>query len=122
VTEVRPHRGLFLARLARITTLDALLPWMQSRVDVDRADLPSLGEGEIYHFEAIGLEVRTVSGETVGTIVEIMALPANDVWVVRGSDEHGRELLVPAVGTIIREIDLGKRIAVIDPPTGLFDD
>ena len=72
----------------------------------------------------LGIEVRTPDGRRVGTLVEVTAMPANDLWVVRSDpDESGavREHLVPAVAPILSSIDLRARVAVIDPPPGLLE-
>lgn len=53
-----------------------------------------------------------------------MALPAQDVWVIRGhgrSDGKPREILLPAVEPVVREIDLTARVALVDPPPGLLE-
>jgi 16S rRNA processing protein RimM len=91
---------------------------------VDAESLPAAGEEEIYHFEALGLEVRTTAGEVVGEVVEVMPLAANDVWVVRRparSAGRASEVLIPVVGSVVTEIDLPRRVAVIDPLPGLLD-
>ena len=125
VTECRPHRGLFLMRFEGIDSLDALEPWIGSSIVIERADLPELADDELYHHEAIGIEVRTVDGSLVGRIVEVMALPANDVWVVRGAarapGEPEREWLIPAVAPIVQRVDLRDGVAVIDPIPGLLE-
>ncbi|GIW16550.1 MAG: ribosome maturation factor RimM [Tepidiforma sp.] len=70
-------------------------------------------------YELIGLEVVTASGESLGTIVEVLQPGANDVYVVHG--ERG-EILVPAIGQVVREINLGARRVVITPLPGMLDE
>lgn len=51
-------------------------------------------------------------------------MPAQDVWVIHGRAEAGgrpREILLPAVEPVLREIDLAGRVAIVDPPPGLID-
>lgn len=113
---------MFLLGLEGIGSLNDLEPWLRSEVLIPTSAIPDPGEGELYHFEAIGLTVRTTDGATVGRVVEVMPLPASDLWVVESSpDGVGREILIPVVGAIVKEIDLGERVAVIDPPRGLLD-
>jgi len=50
-----------------------------------------------------------------------MPLPANDVWVVEAGSP-AREVLIPVVGEIVKEVDLREGIARIDPPRGLLDE
>lgn len=127
VRECRPHQGLFLIRFEGIDSLDDLEPWIGGQIEVDRHVLPAPEEGEVYHHEVVGIEVRTTGGEPIGVVVEVMALPANDVWVVRdpagaGADgKAAREWLIPAVAPIVTRIDLRERFALIDPIPGLLD-
>ena len=124
IRENRRHKGHFLLGFDGIDSLNALEPWIGSSVEADAALVPAAGAGEVYHFEVVGLEVRTVAGETLGTVSEVLAMPAQDVWVIHGRTEAGsrpREILLPAVEPVLREIDLAGRVAIVDPPPGLVD-
>lgn len=125
VIECRPHRGLFLLRFEGIESLDDLEPWIGGALEIEAAALPELAADELYHHEAIGIEVQTLDGSAIGRIVEVMALPANDVWVVRGAGrspgEAEHEWLIPAVAPIVQRIDLRGGVAVIDPIPGLLE-
>ena len=123
VRENRRHKGLFLLGLEGIDSLNDLEPWIGSSVEADADAIPEAGSGEVYHFEVVGLEVRTVAGETLGTVDEVMSLPAQDVWVIHGTGPDGkpREILLPAVDPVVREIDLSARVAIVDPPPGLVE-
>lgn len=103
--------------LADIESLNALQPWVGCEVRIERDGLPEAGDTGIYHWEAIGLEVRTKQGQLVGRIEEIQSMPANDLWIVRLGD---RESLIPVVEPIVVEIDMPGRTATIDPPEGLI--
>jgi 16S rRNA processing protein RimM len=123
IGENRRHKGMFLLGLDGIDSLNALEPWIGSIVEADADSVPAPAAGEVYHFEVIGLEVRTRSGERIGEIVEVLSMPAQDVWVVQAGapGERPREILVPAVEPVVVEIDLAARIAIVDPPPGLVD-
>jgi len=124
IVECRPHKGVYLVGFEGIDSLDALQPWIGSAIEIPVADLPPPGEGEIYHHEAIGLEVRTTDGRRVGTVAGVETMPGNDCWVVRtdpDAEGHTRDCLVPAVAPILSHVDLRARVAVIDPPQGLLD-
>ena len=61
--------------------------------------------------DLMGLEVRSPSGDALGVVVEILRAGSTDVLVVRG--DRG-ELLLPALGSVVREVDLdaGRIVAV----------
>ena len=65
-------------------------------------ELRPLGEGEYYHFQILGLEVRTTTGEVLGRVEQIISTGSNDVFVVRGP--RG-EVLIPAVDDVVKSVD-----------------
>jgi 16S rRNA processing protein RimM len=71
-----------------------------------------LVEGRFYHHQLVGLSVQTGSGQTLGTIEEVLERPANDVWVSReGPVEH----LIPATRDAVIEVNLeARRVIVAD--------
>ena len=75
------------------------------------------GEDTYYHYQLIGLLVVTTSGEELGEITDIVTTGANEVFVVRGPR---RELLIPAIEDVVREVDVGGGRMVIEPIPGLL--
>jgi 16S rRNA processing protein RimM len=72
----------------------------------------TLAEGRFYHHQVVGLPVQTGSGQSLGTIAEVLERPANDVWVSRhDSIEH----LIPATKDAVIEVDVTNgRVVVAD--------
>ncbi len=61
-----------------------------------------------------GCQVVTIQGESLGVLVDVLPSAGNDIFVVR---EGQREMLIPALKTVVRSIDLiARRIAVELPP------
>jgi len=81
-----------------------------------QSEVPSAEEGEYFHYELLGLKVRTVEGEDLGEVAEILETGSNDVYVVRGA---AGEILVPALSKVVREIDIASGLVVVDLPEGL---
>ena len=79
-------------------------------VEIDRAALPPLEEGEYYHADLIGLPAVDRDGKAVGTVAAIENYGAGDLLEIE--DEQGRRSLIPFKSGIA---DLeGDRI-VLDP-------
>ena len=53
----------------------------------------------------------------LGTLVEILETGANDVYVVR--DDSGKELLLPAIPSVILDLDAGRRLLKVHLLEGL---
>lgn len=73
---------------------------------------------EFYDSELVGLAARTVAGEPLGPVVEVLHA-GGGVYLVLQID--GRERLVPFVRAIVPTVDLAAGTVAIDPPDGLFD-
>jgi len=88
-------------------------------VFVPEEALPPTAEGEYYYYQLIGLRVEGVDGRAFGVLRAILDTGSNDVYVVKGDD---REILIPAIAEVIREVDLQHGKMIVDPPEGLLDD
>jgi len=77
-----------------------------------------LPEGQFYHDQIIGLQVRTTRGEYIGEITDILTGKSNDNYIVRGATG---EILIPAIEDVVQSIDLDARIVTIEPTEGLLE-
>jgi 16S rRNA processing protein RimM len=81
---------------------------------VPEAWLPELPDGEYWPFQLQGCEVVTEGGRMLGVLTEVVANPANDLWV---AVSEGNETLIPAIRQVIVSVDReGKRVVVRDIP------
>jgi len=84
-----------------------------------------LTAGEYYEHQIIGLDVWTADGRELGEVTEILYSPAHEVYVVRGTDAQSpkgglREILIPAVASVVLSIDLEAGRLVVELPEGLL--
>jgi 16S rRNA processing protein RimM len=89
-------------------------------VYVSAADRPALPAGEYYHHQLVGIQVFTLEGELLGELSEIMVSAAHDIYVIRMP--IGRQILIPAVESYIKEIDLENQRMVVSPIPGLLEE
>lgn len=88
------------------------------QVYVDEKNLIETEEGTYFIHDVLGSAVIDERGKTIGEVVEVWKLPANDVYVTRNGK---REYLIPAVKTIIRSVDTKKKKIEIQTIDGLLD-
>lgn len=86
-------------------------------LEVSEADLMALPPDTYFHHQIVGLSVVTTDGRELGAVAEILQTGSNDVYVVQGE----REYLIPAIGDVIKEVDLATGRLVLDPIPGLLD-
>ena len=69
--------------------------------------------------ELAGCKVYNIlTNELLGEIVDIMELPANDVWVMR---TETAEIPLPVIDDVIKSVDIEKKIIMIELMDGLMD-
>lgn len=112
-------RGHVLVRLAGIDSRAEAEPLVGREVQGEAGRFPPLPEGEYYWFQLLGLPVvHAGDGTVLGVLAEIWPTGAHDVYVVR---QGKREVLLPAVEEVIREIDLQEGVVKVWPPPGLLE-
>jgi 16S rRNA processing protein RimM len=79
-------------------------------VEVDRSELPPLGDDEYYHSDLIGLCVIDGEGRAFGAVVAVENYGAGDILEI--ADEHGKHSMIPFRRGIA---DLEGGRVVIDP-------
>ena len=104
---VRSHAKGVLVKFKGIETPDSTVPFRNQWVYVRASDVPALPEGQIYQHELFGFKVVDENENSLGELVEIIETGANDVYVVR--DESGKEILLPAIPSVILEVDPTRR-------------
>ena len=113
----RPHAKGMLVKLKGVETPEDAAPLRNQWVFVRAADVPALPEGKLYQHELFGFEVVDENGNLLGKLVEIIETGANDVYVVR--DESGKEILLPAIASVILETDPARRLMRVHLLEGL---
>ncbi len=119
IEKTRRHKGFIILKFREVPDMNAALSLKGALLQVTSEQLVSLPEDTYYIFEIIDLDVYTAGGEWLGKVTDVLTTGANDVYVVQEGDK--RPLLIPALKSVIRNIDLGQKRMVVDLPPGLRD-
>jgi len=117
----RDHSGRLLMRFQGVhdrTAAEALRGTLL-QVDVDPDMVPDEDDAW-YDHQLVGLTVVDTGGAVVGTVADVLHLPAQDVLAVARPD--GTEALVPFVSEIVPAVDVAAGRVVVDAPPGLLDE
>lgn len=111
----RRHGRRLLVKFAQIDDRNGAETLRGAILVVPESWLPPLAAGEWWSFQVEGCAVETESGRPLGTLTEVIANPANDIWVA--VDPEGAETLVPVLDDLIVHVDIdAKRVVVRDVP------
>ena len=118
----RPKGGTLVVQLEGIDDRDAAEQLVGGRLGFLAADYedPAFPRGEkLAAFAYLDCEVETTGGEKIGRVQDVLTLPAN--WVLQVVADDGRELLVPVIDEVVREVDRESGRVIIEAVAGLLD-
>ncbi len=113
---VKPHTGTPLILFKSIANRDQAKELIGAELFIPQSDLPELDEDTYYWHDLIGIDVYTTTGEFLGRIESIIETGSNDVYVVKRDE---KEVLIPALESVVLDIDLTHKRMKVDLPEGL---
>lgn len=117
LTNVRPHQAGLLVKFNGLETPEDAGKLRNQWVYIKAKDATPLREGQIYQHELFGFRVIDENDNALGELVEIIETGANDVYVIR--NESGKELLLPAIPSVILNLDTDSRLMRVHLLEGL---
>jgi len=109
--------GKFLfIELEGIDDVESAGRFVDCMIFVPKELFPDLAEDEYYWQDIIGLNVFSEEGKHLGRIESVFPTGSNDVYVCKGGP---REILLPAIADVIRQIDIPRGIMTVKVPKGL---
>ena len=116
----KPHSKTILLSLEGIRNRDQAQVFVGSELLIEKAALEVLEEGTYYWTDLMGLSVYSMTGDYLGEVRAIVQTGSNDVYVVKRMDGTAeKEVLIPALASVVKEIDLDRSVMKVDLPEGL---
>jgi len=113
IATVRPHKQFILLSFVDLQNINLVEQYKGHELMIDGEELQELDDDEFFYHEVVGLKVLdNANGAELGTIKEILQLPANDVWVVQRAGQA--DLLLPFIEQVVTEIDVEAGIAKVN--------
>ena len=116
IESVKYHKDMVLLKLKGIDKIEDAENLRNCYLEINRED-GNLKEGAYYIVDLLGLEVITDTGKSLGKLDDIYNTGSNDIYVVK--DELGKQILLPAIKDVIKEIDIENRIITVHLLKGL---
>ena len=118
IEEVKYHKNMVLMKLKGIDTPEDANLLRQSYLFIDRDKEEPLEEGTYYIVDLLGLEVYTDEDKLLGTVQDIFNTGSNDIYIVK--DEQGKQVLLPGISEVIKEINLEDKKIIVHLIPGLI--
>ncbi len=112
------HQGRLVLKLAAIDSISDAKLLAGTLVEVDASQAVPLPEGLYYDHDLVGCRIISLQGVDLGTVAEVVRFAGNHQLRVEG---RKGEFLIPAAGSICREICIERKEIRVDLPEGLIE-
>lgn len=119
VESYRNHKNFLLVKFEEIDSVEEAEKLKNLQIKIDSTEVGELEENEFYFHEIIGCQVFDENDKNLGEIIDILTPGANDVWVIKG--ENGKEILIPYIEDVVKQIDITNKKVNIEVMEGLID-
>lgn len=117
IEEVKYSKNLVLLKLKGIDDINVAQKYKNCYLKIDREKAVDLPEDTYFIVDLIGVRVYSDEDILLGEIVDVFPTGSNDVYVVK--DELGKQTLLPAIGDVIKEVDITNKKMVVHLIAGL---
>lgn len=117
IEQVKYHKNMVLIKFHNIDNMDEAVKLKDAYIKIDRKDSISLPEDTYFIVDLIGIEVYTDENKKLGILEDIFNTGSNDIYVVK--DELGKQILLPAISEVIKNIDIHNKKMTVHLINGL---
>ena len=110
----RMNKDVVLVKFRGMDTPEVWAPLRHQELYVTEDALMPLPPGRYYIHQLLGLTVVDEKGTELGTVTDVLQTGSNDVYAVKTSG--GEELLLPAIESVVHEIDMAQRRMTVTLP------
>lgn len=117
IEQVRYVKNMVMLKLAGIDTVEEAEKYRNLYIKILRDQEEELEEGSYYVVDILRCKVNTDANQELGKIVDVFQTGSNDVYVVK--DEQGKQILLPAIKQVIKNVDIKNKIITVHLLEGL---
>ncbi len=118
VDEVWEKGSFFVIKFKEVAGMDEAGELRGGYLEISREELVPLPEGSFYIFQIVGLKVYDHKRGFLGVVSDVLQTGANDVYVV---ETGASPILIPALKTVVTEVDIAGGRMTVELPEGLLD-
>lgn len=119
IESVRYNKGFVLLKLKGLNSIEDAEKFRNKVLSINREDAIKLPEGSYFICDLIGIVITDISGTELGTLEDVIKTGSNDVYIVKSKEK--KEILIPALKTIIKCINIEQKTMLVDLPEEILD-
>ncbi len=116
----KPYKNMYVIKLKGYDNINDVEKYKNLFLWIHKEQQEELTEGEYYYHQIIDCKVRTIDGEELGFVKEILSTGANDVWVIKPI-QGKKDILIPYIEEVVKDINLKEKMITIQVMEGLLD-
>lgn len=117
---IKYFKNTVIVKFKEVPDIDDALVLKERYMYVDRKNAVKLPKDTYFICDLIGSEVSDIEGIKLGVLRDIISTGSNDVYIVKA--DNGKEILVPALKSVVNSISIEDKKIVVELPEGLVED
>jgi 16S rRNA processing protein RimM len=119
ITGVKFFKQFVILKFKNIESIEAAEKLKGFYMKIDRADAVKLPKDSFFITDILGMSVYDENSVLLGKLMDIIQTGSNDVYIVR--NDEGKEILIPALKSVVKEVSLEEGKISVVLPKGLLD-
>ena len=118
IQEVKYNKQSVLLKLEGIDDITEAEKYKNFYIKISKENAVELEKNSYFIVDIIGCQVYTDENEYLGNFVDVFQTGSNDVYTLKNSE--GKEILIPAIKEVIKNVDIKNKKIVIHLMDGLI--
>ena len=118
IQDVKYSKNMVLLKLEGIDDIGEAEKFNNFYIKINRKDAVELEEDSYFIVDIIGCKVFTDENEFLGKVIDVFQTGSNDVYTVKNNED--KEILLPAIEDVIKDIDIANKKIVVKLMDGLI--
>lgn len=119
VEHVKFFKNMVILKFKGYDRIEDIMGFKGKNLYVTRENAVRLKKDEYFIADLIGMKVYTDEDAYLGELTEVITTAANDVYTVRM--ENGKDVLIPAIGPCILDVDVEHEMMRVHLLEGLME-
>lgn len=118
IEEVKYSKNTVLLKLKGIDDINIAEKYRNCYLKISRENAVKLPEDTYFIIDLLDMKVYTEQDIYLGNIIDVYPTGSNDIYVVK--NEEGKQVLLPAIGEVIKTVDIQNKKMVVHLLDGLI--
>ena len=119
IEHIKYHKNMVIIKFKGIDSVEEADKYRNCYLKIDRKDAKKLPKDTYFIADLLGLPVYTDEGVILGKVDDIYNNGSTDIYVIK--DDIGKQILLPSIPEVLKEVDLDKEKIIVHIIEGLLD-